>query len=105
MAAPLTGHDMPQVTHQITVPSGSATVSPDCKSVPYQWSHPKPQAAQEERAAGVNILISKHQLFPLQTGHRGKNYKDVIKTMKCNSLSKRQDLPLTGLVHLNCRCI
>lgn len=53
MAAALTGHDMPKVTHQTALPSGSATMSPDCKSVPYQWSHPKPQAAREERAAGV----------------------------------------------------
>lgn len=91
MAAALTGQDMPQVTHQITVPSGSTTVCPDCKSVLYQWSHPKLQAAQEERAAGVNILASKRQLLHLQTGQRGKNYKDMIKTMICNSLSKRQD--------------
>lgn len=75
MAAALTGHDMPQVTHQITIPSGSATVSPDCKSVPYKRSLPKPQVAQEERAAGVNILISKHQLFHLQSGQRKKKKK------------------------------
>lgn len=105
MAAALTGHDTPQVTHQITIPSGSATVSPDCKSVPYQWNHPKPQIAQEERAAGANISVSKHQLFHLQTGQRKKKYKGMIKTMKCNSLSKRQDQPLTGTVHLDCRCI
>lgn len=54
MAAALTGHDMPQVTHQIAFTSGSATMSPDCKSVLYRWSHPKLQAAQEERAAGVS---------------------------------------------------
>lgn len=93
MAAALTGHDTPRVTHQMAFPSDSATLSPDCKAVPYQRSHPKLQAAQEERDAGFNTGISKHWLVSLQTGRKGRNFKGMIETKKCNSPSKRQYLP------------